>query len=95
MIVIMIMIIILIIFIILTIIIIITNIIILIIFIIAPRNDRGRTQKIRTARPNWMSMSTKLASNKDDANKIAIGKCVVIVGGGGGVVMYVLYTHFF
>lgn len=36
-------------------------------------NKNGRNKKIRTSRPNWAAMSTKLASNKEDANKIALG----------------------
>mmetsp|Transcript_5032 Transcript_5032/g.20108 ORF Transcript_5032/g.20108 Transcript_5032/m.20108 type:complete len:573 (-) Transcript_5032:328-2046(-) len=34
-------------------------------------NAAGRPKKLRTARPNWAAMSTKLSSNKDDANKIS------------------------
>jgi len=33
----------------------------------------GRKQKMRTARPNWSSMSTKLGSNKGDAHRINVG----------------------
>lgn len=32
----------------------------------------GRKQKMRTARPNWSSMSTKLGSNKGDAHRIDV-----------------------
>ena len=34
-------------------------------------NQNGRKSIMRTARPNWASMSTKLSSNKGDANKIS------------------------
>ncbi len=34
-------------------------------------NKNGRKSIMRTARPNWASMSTKLSSNKGDANKIS------------------------
>ncbi len=33
-------------------------------------NDNGRKSKLRMARPNWASMSTKLNSNKGDSNLI-------------------------
>lgn len=33
-------------------------------------NNNGRKSKMRTARPNWASMSTKLSSNKGDASRI-------------------------
>mmetsp|Transcript_3665 Transcript_3665/g.10525 ORF Transcript_3665/g.10525 Transcript_3665/m.10525 type:complete len:577 (-) Transcript_3665:395-2125(-) len=33
-------------------------------------NAEGRKNRMRTARPNWASMSTKLSSNKGTANKI-------------------------
>jgi Delta24-sterol reductase len=33
-------------------------------------NKKGRKSIMRTARPNWASMSTKLSSNKGDANRI-------------------------
>jgi delta24-sterol reductase len=36
-------------------------------------NAAGRRGKLRTARPNWASMSTKLASNKTDAHRISVG----------------------
>lgn len=32
----------------------------------------GRKQKMRTARPNWASMSTKLGSNKGDSHRIHV-----------------------
>jgi Delta24-sterol reductase len=34
-------------------------------------NKNGRKSNMRTARPNWASMSTKLSSNKGDSNRIA------------------------
>ena len=33
-------------------------------------NKDGRKQKLRTARPNWASMSTKLSSNKENCQLI-------------------------
>merc|ERR1740124_1013036 len=33
----------------------------------------GRKQNMRTARPNWSSMSTKLGSNKEGSCKIPVG----------------------
>lgn len=33
-------------------------------------NAAGRKQKMRTARPNWAAMSTKLSSNKGDAHRV-------------------------
>lgn len=35
-------------------------------------NKAGRKTKMRTARPNWMQMSTKLASNKEDCHLIDV-----------------------
>ena len=36
--------------------------------------DRGgRKRKLRTARSNWAAMSTKLGSNKEECNQIALG----------------------
>lgn len=36
-------------------------------------NAAGRKTKLRTARPNWQSMSTKLSSNKGESGKISMG----------------------
>jgi Delta24-sterol reductase len=36
-------------------------------------NEKGRKNKLRTSRPNWAAMSTKLASNKEGCNLIDIG----------------------
>jgi delta24-sterol reductase len=37
-------------------------------------HNNGRQGMLRTARSNWASMSTKLASNKGEATKIAVGE---------------------
>jgi hypothetical protein len=34
-------------------------------------NRRGRPKKLRTARPNWSAMSTKLSSNKESCELIS------------------------
>jgi hypothetical protein len=42
-------------------------------------NDAGRKCTLRTARPNWRSMSTKLSSNKQDSSKIQFGQMNAIL----------------